>query len=266
MFRKIKRLALAAGLLGAGAFVLTGTKIGAYARGAADWAKHSVGEQVPVELDIRAARAMLHDLDRKMETAIRAVVGEKHAVNKLDDSFAQRAKDLADAKDKIVALRKELDVTPATFTPRDAKHREARLAALFSSFEIKEATHRIEGGTLEARRNGLAAANLKVENLKTQREQLTARIEAIDVRRKVMEAEKVAQRVEIDDSEIAGLKNLMNEIETKLAVDSEVAERLDELRGDAKVPAAPTAEDVRKKVDAKFGNTPKVKGTSSTAL
>ena len=69
-----------------------------------------------------------------------------------------------------------------------------------------------------------------------------------------MEAEKVSAIVEVDDSEIADLKNLVNNIEKKLDVEVETEKELESIKtGNPVTTPTPSAADVLKQIDQKFG-------------
>jgi len=256
-----KKLILAAGLLAAGTMLMTGSKMGAYGRAMAGWAKNKVVASVPIEADIAAARQLLADMDGKIENAVRTVARERVEVRKLDEQYAKRDDDLKSKQKLIVDLKRNLETNLAAYKPAEADLQRARLVALFDAYESLEGQQKAEYKLLESRRVGLASSELKVENLKSQQRQLKARIEALDAKRKLMEAEKVAAVVEVDDSEISGLKNLVNEIEKKLDVETEVSKELESLKSGKPVEApAPSAKDVMEKIDQKFGKAPTTNG------
>jgi len=256
-----KKLILAAGLLAAGTMLITGTRVGAYGRAMAGWAKNKVVSQVPIEADIAAARQLLSDMDGKIENAVRTVARERVEVRKLDEQYAKRDNDLKTKQESIVAIKKNLETNLAAYKPAEAELQRARLVALFEAYESLEGQQKTEYKMLESRRMGLVSSEMKVENLKSAQQQLKARIEALDAKRKLMEAEKVAATVEVDDSEIASLKNLVGEIEKKLDVESEVSKELESLKtGKPTDLPAPSATDVMQKIDEKFGKTPKANG------
>jgi hypothetical protein len=249
-----KKLILAAGLLAAGTFLLTGTRVGAYARAAFGWAKDAVVSNVPLEADIMAAQQLLADMDGKIESAVRTVARERAEIKKLEETFIARQESLKSKEAQLVELKKNLETNLTAYKPSELQFHQTRLVSLFNTYKNLEAQREVENKLLHTRRTALAASDLKVENLKTQKIELKARIEALDAKRKLLEAEKIVQTVEIDDSEIAGLKNLVSDIEKKLDVEVEVAKELESLKtGNQSAPAESAAE-VMKKIDEKFGS------------
>ena len=250
-----KKLILAAGLLAAGTFLLTGTRAGAYTRAAFGWAKSSVVGIVPIEADIMAAKQLLADMDGKIESAARTVARERVEVRKLEESYAKRQDDLKAKKDAIVQLKTNLETNLAAYRPGEADLHRVRLVNLFTAYETLETQQKAEFKLLESRRVGLVGSDMKLEKLKGAKIDLKARIESLDAKRKLMEAEKIVAVVEVDDSEIASLKNLVNEIEKKLDVETEVTKELESLKTGIPVETAPSAGEVMKKIDEKFGKT-----------
>jgi hypothetical protein len=249
-----KKLILAAGLLAAGTLLLTRTHIGAYSRAMVGWAKNTVVSKVPLEADIMAAKQLLADMDGKIENAARTVARERVEVRKLDEQFAKRESDLKTKKDLIVSMRERLKTNLAAFNPAEQELEKARLVNLFTSFELLEQQQKSEYRMIESRRMGLVSSEMKVEKLKSAQRELKAKIEALDARRKLMEAEKVSAVVEFDDSEIADLKNLVNNIEKKLDVEVETEKELESIRsGNPVTTPTPSAADVLKQIDQKFG-------------
>ncbi|HVJ83569.1 MAG TPA: hypothetical protein VNC50_21060 [Planctomycetia bacterium] len=263
MFKMMKRLTLAAGLLAAGGFLVWGTSVGAYGRAMVGWAKQSVSGQVPIELEIRAAREMLKDIDKKVENAVRVVAREEVEINGLKDHYASMDKELATKKESIVKSRDAFETRLAKADPLKRDLEKQRLATLFASYEKTEAMQKVKGREILAREKGLLASNMKVENLRKARFELKGKVDELDARRKLAEAEKIVAKVEIDESEISDLKNLVGKIQSRLEEDEIVQHRLGEMgEGFAGEPAVPAA-DVLKKVEEKFGkpNTT-AKGTS----
>lgn len=248
-----KKLMLAAGLLAAGTFLLTGTKFGAYGRAMVGSIKNKVAGTIPIEADIMAAKQLLSDMDGKIENAARTVARERVEVRKLEENYAKRQDDLKAKKNAIVELKKNLETNLAAYRPGEAELHRTRLVNLFTSYETLETQQQAEMKLLESRRVGLVGSDMKLEKLKGAKIDLRARIESLDAKRKLMEAEKIVAVVEVDDSEIASLKNLVNEIEKKLDVESEVTKELESLKTGNPVEAAPSATEVMKKIDEKFG-------------
>jgi hypothetical protein len=260
-----KKLVLAAGLLGAGAVVLFGTKVGAYGRAAYSWAHRSISSQVPVELDISAAKQMLTDLDRKIEKAIRAVSHEKVEVAQLEKQSAGREENLKNTREKIVSMRQAIETNLATDRPGKAEMRKAELATLFASYEHQETVHQTALATLDSRRAQYAAAELKATNLQKERAELSGRIERLEAKQKMLEASKVADKVQFDESEIADIKNLVNSIEQKLDEEQDFQTRKDQFSGSTTPAPAKTenSKDLLEKIDRKFPkDAGKAKGTS----
>jgi len=258
-----KKLILAAGLLAAGTMLITGTRVGAYGRAMVGWAKNKVVNTVPIEADLMAAKQLLADMDGKIENAVRTVARERVSVRKLDDQYAADEQKLKSSRDAIVALKKDLETNLAAYKPGEADFHRAKLVNLFASYEMLEAKHKAEQKLLQSRREALLSSELKVENLKQAKTELMGRIEMLDARRKLMEANKVADSVEVDDSEIASLKNLVGDIERKLDEEIEVTKELDSLKTGKPTDApAPSAKDVMEKIDQKFGQ-PKTTGAGA---
>jgi chromosome segregation ATPase len=249
-----KKLILAAGLLAAGTMLITKTHIGAYGRAMAGWAKNTVVGNIPLEADIMAAKQLLADMDGKIENAARTVARERVEVRKLDEQFAKRDADMKAKKDQIVGMKKGLEANLTAFNPAEQALQRARLVNLFTAYETLEAQQKSEYKLLESRRMGLVSSELKVEKLKSAQRELKGKIEALDARRKLMEAEKISAVVEVDDSEIADLKNLVNNIEKKLDVEAETEKELESIKtGNPVTPPAPSAQEVMKQIDEKFG-------------
>jgi len=249
-----KKLILAAGLLAAGTMLITGTRMGAYTRAAAGWAKNKVVGIVPLEADIMAARQLLSEMDGKIESAVRTVAREKVEVRMLGEQFAKRDAEMKAKQDLIVNMKKNLETNLAAYKPVEAELQRARLVTLFTAYENLETQQKSEHKLLESRQIGLVSSELKVEKLKSQQRELKGKIEALDAKRKMLEAEKISAVVEVDDSEIADLKNLVGNIEKKLEVEVQTEKELESIKtGNPVATPAPSAEDVMKQIDQKFG-------------
>jgi chromosome segregation ATPase len=249
-----KKLMLAAGLLAAGTFLITGTRVGAYGRAMVGWAKTTVVGTIPLEADIMAAKQLLADMDGKIEGAVRTVARERVEVRRLDEQHAKRQEDLKTKQEMIVQIKTKLETNLAAYRPAEAELQRARLVSLFSAYQDLEQQQKSEYKLLESRRMGLVGSELKVEKLKSAQRELKAKIESLDARRKLMEAEKISAVVEVDDSEIADLKNLVNNIEKKLDVEAETEKELESLKSGNPTPVVtPSPAEVMKQIDEKFG-------------
>jgi 4-hydroxy-L-threonine phosphate dehydrogenase PdxA len=218
---------------------------------------------VPVEADLMAAKQMLADMDGKIENALRAVATERVEVRRLEELYVKREGDLTTKRDQLLAMRESIKTQPAASKPGEFELQKARLAQAWSGYEVLENLQKTESRILEGRRKGLVSAETKVANLKTAQIDLKGRIEALEARRKMLEAEKVAANVAVDDSEIAGIKNLVSDIEKKLDVEVEVQKELDTLKSAKPAPEAASHNDIVEQIDKKFGkSSAKTGGTS----
>lgn len=183
----------------------------------------SVKESVPVEFEIDRARDMIKALEPQIRDNQKKIVKEEVAVEKLVSQLASKQEALAESKADILRLRDDLQSARSTYVYAGETYSEfevrEELADRFERFEVEQATAEKLAQIVKARQKGLDAARGKVAEMLSAKRQLEVDVENLEARLRVLEVEKAGSQLNIDDSQLARTRELIEEINTRLDID-----------------------------------------------
>lgn len=262
MFRKfITGIAL----LAVGSYLWFGTSAASYARTAYAQTKGFVLGQVPIEFEIERARNMVSYLRPEIEKAKRTILNEEIKLNRLRREVAKIEENLQGEKVALLSLREQLGKNLTSYKIGDSSYSaaalEKELNRRFNSYRHVDETLAAKKEILASREAALLAAKEKHDQLLDGRQRLDAKLSALEARHKMLEVKKMASHLAIDDSQLAEVQKLMEEIHDRLDVENKIAEEDGVLEKQIPVPvASPT--DLGKQIDAYFGKLVPTAGSS----
>lgn len=226
----IKRVVLI-GLIGAfvvGLLVIT--PIGTYVR----TSSHRVGEvvkgSVPIDFELDRARVMVADLDKVIKNNKQAIVEEEVALAKLDSRLGDLKSQLDEDKGNLMTLRDALDekkdvyrFAGQTFTSEQVK---TDMERRFERFKTNDSTLQTLTEIRDARLQRLQATREKYDGLIASKRQLEVKIENLEARLRLVEANQVTNEFNFD-GEIGDVKQLVDNLETRLMVSEKLASSSD---------------------------------------
>jgi chromosome segregation ATPase len=185
--------------------------------------KNAIKSQVPVSFDIDRARNELRKLEPDIRRNMEAIAKEEVQLEQLDkrisDLEAKQSRDKAD----MTTLQSDLRSGNKTFRYSGVSYTESEVK---TDLARKLARCRTNDSTLEnlkkvsnARTQKLEASRQKLEEMLAMRKLLEVQLEEIDAKREMIEVAKTAEVLSFDDSQLGRIKELISDLETRLAVE-----------------------------------------------
>ncbi|MCA9249415.1 MAG: hypothetical protein KDA42_19975, partial [Planctomycetales bacterium] len=165
---------------------------------------------------------MVSELEPDIRRNMHVIAKEEVEIEKLQKQIAQSEEKLAKQKGEIMQLSGDLSQAKGSYhyaghsyTTADVKE---DLANRFERFKTNEATVGSLRDILAARQRSLEAARDKLEGMLVAKRQLAVEVENLEARLKMVEVAQTTSEYNFDDSQLARVKDLMNDIHTRLAV------------------------------------------------
>jgi chromosome segregation ATPase len=245
--------------LGAGTlFLVFGTSAPSYVKTAFQRLRQGAKDAVPAEFDIERARTDIASLkpmfDQNKETLARAEIEAEH----LEREVATIQANLEQAKKTILSLKDGLKKGEFRLTghvTNTANEVKAELAHRVDHYEYTSDLLTQKQETLKAKRKIIQSAHEQLENLRTQKSTLVARLANIESKLKLIEATQSKNEFNFDDSALSRAKQTVTELEERLDVMARKAE-IEGRYGDLDGPSTyvDPHRDIVKEVDEKFGD------------
>jgi chromosome segregation ATPase len=203
-----------------------GRDAASYVRTSFGWVKDSVKSNVPIEFEIERARRMVKDLVPDIRKNMHIIAQEEVEIERLDKQIAQTENTMTRDKTEIMKLKTDLATVQPVYhyagRGYTAQQVKVDLANRFERYKTHDATLASLRDIQTARRKGLDAARQKLDGMLAQRRQLEVDVEHLEAKFKSVQVSQLSSDVNIDDSQLGRLKDLLAEIRTRL----NVAERL----------------------------------------
>ena len=226
IFRALKYAAAGAtgiGLLGA---LIFGREVTSYVRCSARSVQTAVKDSVPIEFELQRARDMVEGIIPELRTNIRLIAEEEVEVAALKKNIDTSQQRTADAKRQIGMLRDKLNVQHVSYNlggrTYSRQYVAQRLAQQFNHYKESKVILASKQRLLETRERSLQAAVQMLERTRERKTQLEQQIEALVAKHRLLKAESVGSKVQIDGSQLAKAEKLIGQITKRL----DVAERV----------------------------------------
>lgn len=266
MFRKAF---MGLGLLALGSYLWFGTSVGSYTRTGLDKAQSFAKGQVPVEFEIDHARRLVKELVPDIRKTKQTIAEEEVRIDRLKREIAQVEKNLDSEKVAILTLRDQLDKGLASYKiggqTYSAENLKADLNRRFTSFRHADTTLKAKRDILTSRETSLGAVRQQYERLNESKQQLEAELAGLEAKHKLIEARKVSNKFQIDDSQLSKLRQSIEAINDRLAVEDKMAAEEGNLDKRVPVEQIPVT-DLGNQIDSYFGEKPQPASTGKTAL
>lgn len=215
-------------LLGVGSYLLLGTSMGSYARTAYTQVVGYWKGQVPIEFEVERARQLIADLVPEIHRTTQDIAVEEVRLARLKGEIAKTETNLKDEQVGILALRDQLKEPKTVYTIGNrkftAEQLERDLARRFRSFQRASQTLDSRKELVVVRETKLDAAKSTYKELVETKKELEAEIESLDAQQKMLEAQKVAQRIVVDQGRFDDARKALDEIRERIAVDQKMLE------------------------------------------
>lgn len=222
----IKKIAIgSAATIVVGTF-LFGRDVFSYISTGANSVRDAVLSEVPIEFEIERARNEVEQLLPEIRQSMHVIAKEQVEVDHLEEAIARREAELANQEEAILELSAALEsgntrltVAGRTYT---ASVVERDLRERFNRYQVAEDALEQDRLTLAARREAMVAHRQALESMLSQRQDLDVELERLEARLRTIEARQTISDLNIDDSQLARCKSLIDEIDAKLDVEEEL--------------------------------------------
>jgi chromosome segregation ATPase len=264
----VKKILLTAAIgLGLGA-LLVGTEAASYFRTSWGKAKSTVKNSVPVEFQIERARQMIKDIEPEVRNAMQVIVKQEVEVANLQKQISEKETRIGKEKEDLLKLNTDVKSGKESFEYSGRKYtREqvnADLARRFDRYKTAEATLATLKKIHQSRGTSLEGARQKLENMLSLRRDLKVEVEDLEARMQMVAAAETADKYNFSDSEMGRVKELVNDLRTRL----DVAERLAQTEGlyrDEIPMNQPTPGDISQQINEHFSGKPAAKTAEAKA-
>ncbi|MFG0289285.1 MAG: signal peptide-containing protein [Rhodopirellula sp. JB044] len=260
MLRIVKFSLGAVAALIVGGFVLLGANFTSYLRTSARAVQESVQESVPLEFELRRARDLIDEILPELQSQVRVIAEEEVAIQDLKHDLDASADRLSIERSHLAALRDQLRVQQVSYrigdrdVPRDQL--AGQLRSRLERFKQSELSIDMKTRLLEKREEVLGAALFKLEKMRNRKVQLEQKVEMLIAQERLQKASRFDS--DFDSKSAAGgnemceADELLDQIETRLAVAQRVLEHEQDVVAIPLDDSAMTEDDILSAYDSHF--------------
>lgn len=202
-----------------------GVPLWSYARTGTQWFTQSASDLVPLEWELKRARQMIADLKPEIEGNAKRIAREKVELARLERQMQETSDRLAESESHIQRLADDLSqehkayqYAGKTYTSAQV---EADLGNRFKRFKVRQQTADKLDQMLTARQASLRAAQERMEAMMSAKSQLEVEVENLQARLASLRVAQTSSLMNLDDSQLARTRDLLNEIATRIDVEEE---------------------------------------------
>lgn len=255
MIKKFVVGSLAATMLAGFVF---GTDLFSYANTACDNVREAVKSEITPEFELDRIRNEIDELMPEIRQHMTVVAEQSVDVKDLDRAIAEKDSKLAKQKDAILALRSDLGAGRDKFTYRHVSYTrgevEADLADRFEAFRAGEEAVARDRQILAAQKQTLRANQKKLDSMMGRKQGLSVQVSRLEARLKTIQATEAVNSIEVDDSKLSHVEEMISELNHALDVRESMLETEGTVLG--RIPVEEDAEietDVVSEIDQHFG-------------
>lgn len=216
------------GLLALGSYLWMGTSLGSYVLTGYTQTKAYFQGQVPIEFEIKRAKHLVAELVPDIRTTMKSIAEEDVKIRRLESEVAKMEENLDSERGAVLALKETLSKGLTSYrignqtVSQDALRNE--LNRRFNSYRrlqsVVDAKHEI----LKSQRNQLTATKDQYNNLVQSKQELETELASLEAKLKMVEAKKAENHLQVDDSELSRVRELINNINDRLEVEIKISE------------------------------------------
>ena len=221
----MKKMVLTGGVVALLSSLTLGVPLFSYARCGVDWLKSSATDAMPLEWELKRARQMIADLKPEIEVNATRIAREKVEVTRLEKQLQETNDRLAHGRSDIERLSDDLRSENTYYTYGGKTYTSAQvkndLSNRFKRFKTRTATADKLQQMLDAREASLRAAQERMEAMLSAKRQLEVEVENLQARLGALRVAQTSSQLNLDDSQLARTRELLDEIGTRIDVAEE---------------------------------------------
>lgn len=224
MYKKLTLGVLGLMLVGG---LLFGGKVIPYAQTAINKFKTSAQDRVPVAFQIDAAKAQLDKIGPEIRNMVHQIAKESVQIKRLKTDLDQHDQMLEKSYDEMMTLRSHVQSGERFYVATNGKSYntprvEEDLRHRFSLYQTAEKTQEKKAEILAIRKKSLETAMVKLDEAKAQQRELEVQIENLSARNRMNEVIATASQVNIDNSQLAKTRTMLDDIDALISAKEEV--------------------------------------------
>lgn len=221
----IRKMVLTGGALALLSSVTMGVPLFSYARCGVDWLRSSASDSMPLEWELKRARQMIADLKPEIEVNATRIAHEKVDVARLEKQLTETNSRLAQSQSDIERLSEDLHSENQYYTYGGRTYTSAQvksdLSNRFKRHKTRSATAEKLEQMLSAREASLRAAHERMDAMLNAKRQLEVEVENLQARLGSLRVAQTSSQLNLDDSQLARTRELLDEIATRIDVEEE---------------------------------------------
>ena len=256
MLKKIVVGTAAAALAGG---ILLGSDALSYLRTFGGNVREAVKSEISAEFELDRIRNEVDSLMPEIRKHMTIVAEQSVDVKDMERDLSDKEASLSKQKDAILALRTDLESGKDNFTYQAVSYSrnevEADLAQRFESYRTVEDCVKRDRQILTAQRDTLRANQKKLDTMLSRKQDLVVKVAQLEARLKQVQAAETINSIEIDDSSLAHVENMIKHMNHALDVRESVLETEGQVLGRIPVEeaSAPATGDIVGEIDSHFG-------------
>ena len=238
---------------------LFGTDMFSYATTACSNVREAVKSEITPEFELSRIRNEIDKLMPEIREHMAIVAEQSVDLKDLQRDIEQKEKKLAKQKEAILALRGDLAGGSEKFTYRRVSYSrgevEADLANRFTAFRTGEDALSRDQQILAAQSQTLRANQQKLDSMLGRKQNLSVQVSQLEARLKTIQATEAVNNIEIDDTKLAQVEGMIDELNHVLDVRESMIETEGNVLG--RIPVEEEAQEdhvnVISEIDQHFG-------------
>jgi chromosome segregation ATPase len=218
-----------------------------------------VKSEISTEFELDRIRNEVDNLMPEIRKHMTVVAEQSVDVKDLERELSDKEASLARQKESILALRSDLESGRSQFTYKAVSYTrgevEADLAQRFESYCTAEDCVKRDRQILTAQRDTLRANQKKLDTMLSRKQDLVVKVAQLEARLKQVQAAETINSIEIDDSTLAHVENMIKHMNHALDVRESVLETEGQVLGRIPVEESsePATGDIVGEIDTHFG-------------
>jgi peptidoglycan hydrolase CwlO-like protein len=218
----LKKLLIGGGTVATLAALIFGKDVVSYARTAWSATRDAVKSEVPLEFQVQRARTSVKELMPAIQTKLKTIAEQQVEVEHQTREIARRSEDLQRQKEEMLTLKRDLATEQVSYRygGRAYSADEVRhdLRTRFDRFKVAESLVQHDQQILEMREQALRGHERQLDEMLAQKKELETQVEQLDARLQTIRAEQTVSAPDLDESALAGAKQLIAEVNKQLDV------------------------------------------------
>ncbi len=239
--------------------ILLGSDALSYLRTFGGNVREAVKSEISAEFELDRIRDEVDNLMPEIRKHMTVVAEQSVDVKDLERELDEKEASLSKQKDAILALRTDLDSGKDKFIYKAVSYTrgevEADLAHRFESYCTAEDCVKRDRQILAAQRDTLRANQKKLDTMLSRKQDLIVKVAQLEARLKQVQAAETINSLEIDDTSLAHVENMIKNLNHALDVRESVLETEGQVLGRIPVEDAdqPATGDIVGEIDSHFG-------------